>query len=97
LSVGRRPAALAIAGLLLLGIGAAWWLTSDRSRPAGQTPVAPAQSATALPAAVAHPSAPRLSLVVLPFKNIGDDPRDTYRADGITDDLTTDLSHIPES
>jgi adenylate cyclase len=97
LSVGRRPAALAIAGLLLLGIGAAWWLTGDRSRPVDQTPAAATQSAAAFPAAVAHPPAPRLSLVVLPFKNIGDDPRDTYLADGITDDLTTDLSHIPES
>ena len=98
LSVARRPAELAIAGLvLLLGIGAAWWLTGDRSRPVGQTPVAPAQSASAFPAAVAHPSAPRLSVVVLPFKNIGDDPRDTYLADGITDDLTTDLSHIAEA
>jgi TolB-like protein len=62
-----------------------------------QTPAAATQSAAAFPAAVAHPPAPRLSLVVLPFKNIGDDPRDTYLADGITDDLTTDLSHIPES
>jgi adenylate cyclase len=98
LGVARRPAELATAGLaLLLGIGATWWLTGDRSRPVGQTPVAPAQSATAFPATVAHPSAPRLSLVVLPFKNIGDDPRDTYLADGITDDLTTDLSHIPEA
>ena len=93
--MAHRPAELAIAGLvLLLGIGMAWWLTGDRSRPVGQMPVAPAQIATALAAAVAHPSAPRLSLVVLPFKNIGDDPRDTYLADGITDDLTTDLSHI---
>jgi TolB-like protein/DNA-binding winged helix-turn-helix (wHTH) protein len=97
LSVARRPAALAIAGLLLLGIGAAWWLTGDRSRPVDQTPVAPAQSASAFPAAAAHPSAPRLSLVVLPFKHIGDDPRDTYLADGITDDLTTDLSHIAQA
>jgi adenylate cyclase len=97
LGVTRRPAALATAGMVLLGIGAAWWLTGDRSRPVAQTSVAPVQSATALPAAVAHPPAPRLSLVVLPFRNIGDDPRDTYLADGITDDLTTDLSHIAEA
>jgi adenylate cyclase len=96
--VARRPAELATAGLvLLLSIGVTWWLTGDRSRPVGQTPVAPAQSATAFPVTVAHPSAPRLSLVVLPFKNIGDDPRETYLVDGITDDLTTDLSHIPEA
>ncbi len=40
-------------------------------------------------------SAPRLSIVVLPFQNLGGDAKDDYRADGITDDLTTDLSHIP--
>jgi TolB-like protein/DNA-binding winged helix-turn-helix (wHTH) protein len=38
---------------------------------------------------------PRLSLVVLPFENLGDDSQDDYLADGITDDLTSDLSQIP--
>jgi TolB-like protein/DNA-binding winged helix-turn-helix (wHTH) protein len=37
---------------------------------------------------------PRLSLVVLPFENLSGDPKDDYLADGITDDLTGDLSHI---
>ena len=41
--------------------------------------------------------APRLSLVVLPFANLSNDPEQDYFADGITDDLTTDLSHLPES
>jgi adenylate cyclase len=97
--VTLRPTELALAGLvlLLLGIGAAWWLTGDRSRPVGQTPAAPAQSATAFPAAVGHAPAPRLSLVVLPFENLSGDPIDDYLADGITDDLTTDLSYIPEA
>jgi TolB-like protein len=36
----------------------------------------------------------RLSLVVLPFVNLGGDPKDDYLANGITDDLTTALSHI---
>jgi adenylate cyclase len=40
-----------------------------------------------------HP-APRLSIVVLPFANIGSDPEQQYFADGITEDLTTDLSRI---
>lgn len=39
-------------------------------------------------------TAPRLSIVVLPFKNLSDDPRGGYLADGITDDLTTELTHI---
>ena len=38
--------------------------------------------------------APRLSLVVLPFQNLGGDAKDDYLADAITDDLTTDLSQI---
>jgi adenylate cyclase len=44
---------------------------------------------------ISQPSdAPRLSIVVLPFTNLGDDREQEYFADGITDDLTTDLSRI---
>ena len=42
-------------------------------------------------------NAPRLSIVVLPFENLSDDKEQDYFADGITDDLTTDLSHLPDS
>jgi TolB-like protein/class 3 adenylate cyclase/Tfp pilus assembly protein PilF len=37
---------------------------------------------------------PRLSIVVLPFANLGGDPVQEYFADGVTDSLTTDLSRI---
>ena len=37
---------------------------------------------------------PRLSIVVLPFANLSDDREQQYFADGITDDLTTDLSRL---
>jgi TolB-like protein/class 3 adenylate cyclase/Flp pilus assembly protein TadD len=40
------------------------------------------------------PSAPRLSIVVLLFANIGGDPEQEYFADGVTESLTTDLSRI---
>jgi adenylate cyclase len=40
---------------------------------------------------------PRLSIVVLPFANLSNDPEQEYFADGITDDLTTDLSRISGS
>jgi TolB-like protein/Flp pilus assembly protein TadD len=43
------------------------------------------------------PIAPRLSIVVLPFASMSDDPKQEYFADGITDDLTTDLSRISGS
>jgi TolB-like protein len=39
-------------------------------------------------------SAPRLSIVVLPFVNIGGDPEQDYFVDGVTESLTTDLSRI---
>jgi class 3 adenylate cyclase len=39
-------------------------------------------------------STPRLSIVVLPFANIGGDPEQEYFADGVTESLTTDLSRI---
>ncbi|MFT4121167.1 adenylate/guanylate cyclase domain-containing protein [Bradyrhizobium sp.] len=38
--------------------------------------------------------APHLSIVVLPFANIGGDPDQDYFADGVTENLTTDLSRI---
>ena len=40
---------------------------------------------------------PRPSIVVLPFKNLSNDTEQQYFADGITEDLTTDLSRIAHS
>lgn len=37
---------------------------------------------------------PSSGIAVLPFGNIGNDPRQAYLADGITEDLLTDLSRI---
>jgi adenylate cyclase len=46
--------------------------------------------------AAARPDvAPRLSLVVLPFANLNNDPEQDYFADGLTTDLTTDLAQMP--
>jgi adenylate cyclase len=42
----------------------------------------------------AKPAPPRLSIVVLPFANIGGDPEQEHFADGVTENLTTDLSRI---
>jgi TolB-like protein/DNA-binding winged helix-turn-helix (wHTH) protein len=51
------------------------------------------------PAAPPAPPAPppRLSIAVLPFRDLSDDRCCDYLADAISDDLTTDLSHIPGS
>jgi adenylate cyclase len=45
----------------------------------------------------AQPGPAHLSLVVLPFTNLSDDPTQDYFADGVTENLTTDLSRIPNS
>ena len=39
-------------------------------------------------------TAPRLSIVVLPFANLSGDPEQDYFVDGVTESLTTDLSRI---
>jgi TolB-like protein/DNA-binding winged helix-turn-helix (wHTH) protein/tetratricopeptide (TPR) repeat protein len=43
------------------------------------------------------PAPPRMSIVVMPFRNLGGDPAQDYLADAISDDLTTDLAHLPGS
>ena len=40
--------------------------------------------------------APRLSIVVLPFTNLGNDSDSQNLADGLTEDLTTELSLVPD-
>ena len=53
------------------------------------------QPAQVRPAPASEKSAaPRLSMIVLPFANIGGDPEQEHFVDGVTESLTTDLSRI---
>jgi adenylate cyclase len=97
LSVRRRRATIRAAVLvpvvltLIAAAGAGWWLWPGRhSEPQ------PLQ-AESTNAPVQPYSAPRLSLVVLPFANLSNDPEQEYFADGITEDLTTDVARIQGS
>jgi TolB-like protein/class 3 adenylate cyclase/Tfp pilus assembly protein PilF len=56
----------------------------------------PASSAPLATPVSQSAGAPRLSIVVLPFANMSNDPDQGYFADGITEDLTTDLSRIAD-
>ena len=78
----------AAAALLIAAGGGGWWLWSGRH--AGP-------EVTAVSSSTQPFSAPRLSLVVLPFANYSNDPEQEYFVDGITEDLTTDLSRIQGS
>ena len=54
----------------------------------------PAPNVAPAPLISQPPVAPRLSIVVLPFTNLSNDPEQQYFTDGITEDLTTDVSRI---
>jgi TolB-like protein/class 3 adenylate cyclase len=54
----------------------------------------PAQVKPAPTSAREQSTRPRLSIVVLPFANIGDDREQEHFVDGVTESLTTDLSRI---
>jgi adenylate cyclase len=58
---------------------------------------APASAKPAMNPAPEVSTPPRLSIVVLPFKNLSSDPDQDYFADGVTENLTTDLSRIRNS
>ena len=63
---------------------------SIRSR-SGDTATAPTPRRSPAPE---KSGPPRLSIVVLPFANIGGDPEQEHFVDGVTESLTTDLSRI---
>jgi adenylate cyclase len=90
----RAIAAMAAAAAALVIAVIGWWLwPATRSTPAPTvTAVAAAPTAIAQP-----PVAPRLSIVVLPFANLNNDPEQQYFADAVTEDLTTNLSRISGS
>jgi TolB-like protein/Flp pilus assembly protein TadD len=59
-------------------------------------PSLPAASGSSTTSSSPPVAAPRLSIVVLPFANLSGDPEQQYFADGITEDLTTDLSRLAD-
>ena len=80
----RRPVLLASAIVLviaLFGGGAWWWI-----QPLGHEPADPKKTTYALPE--------KPSIAVLPFDNMSNDPKQEYFADGMAEDIITDLSNI---
>ena len=83
----KRPLAMLGATIVALAVIAsvgAYFLSANRTATVGSTTATPAEPA-------------RLSIVVLPFTNLSNDPNQDYFADGITENLTTELSRIHNS
>ena len=76
-------ASLVVGIVALVVIAAAGWYLLISNRPA---------AVTSMPTEAA-----RLSIVVLPFTNLSNDPSQDYFADGVTENLTSDLSRIHNS
>jgi adenylate cyclase len=95
----RRAAPLAMAaaaaGALVMAVIASWLWPATRSPPTPPAAVGTASQSTQTAPSVTEPAvAPRLSIVVLPFADLSNDPEQQYFADGVTEDLTTNLSRI---
>jgi adenylate cyclase len=77
------PLIAGIAALVVIVGGAWYFLAGNRTAPVASN---------------AAPAEPRhLSIVVLPFTNLSGDPAQDYFADGITENLTTDVSRFRDS
>jgi len=90
---GLSAAAVAVAVVCAAALRLVW--------PAAPPPAGTHTGSPGTLASVAEPvlrtDPPRLSIVVLPFANAGQDSEQEYFAEGMTEDLTTDLSRIPGS
>jgi adenylate cyclase len=75
--------AAVVAGLAVMAGGAAFWFNK----------ATPPTVTAATPRPVVADDRP--SLVVLPFDNLSDDKEQGYLADGLTEDLTTELARVP--
>jgi adenylate cyclase len=80
---GLAPLAAALAALLVVIAGGAWWLL-DANRSASVDTKTPADAA-------------RLSIVVLPFANLSGDPGQDYLVDALTDELITSLARTRDT
>ncbi len=78
----KLPVALGLLVLLAVAAGGGWWWQSG----ADVAPGAPGEAVLPLP--------DKPSIAVLPFDNLSGDPEQAYFADGMAEDIITDLSKL---
>ncbi len=79
-----RTTGLALAILMSLGV-LTWWFVLRPGRPAPQFTAAPAAAVI-----------PEKSIAVLPFDNLSADPENAFFADGVQDEILTNLAKIAD-
>ena len=82
-SSSRRWLGAVLVALLVIGATIAWYIQSSRTT---------YREAASVPPATMLPDRP--SLAVLPFDSLGGSSENSYFADGMTDDIITDLSKL---
>lgn len=87
----RRLAVLGLTGLLFaaLAVTAYWFWHPWRT-------LSPPPSASDIPAAVASPAISDKSIAVIPFANLSDDKEDNFFAEGVQDEIITDLARVAD-
>jgi TolB-like protein len=79
-----------IAALLGLGGAVLWRGNGGKPAPAAK----PTAAVAPVVAAAAKASAPAKSIAVLPFENLGGDPKDAYLADGLQEEILNALARV---
>jgi TolB-like protein/Flp pilus assembly protein TadD len=90
----RYAWALGGIGLLVavIGVGAYWWWHSPGAKRTNESDAAPQKEA----ARTALPAIPEKSIAVLPFENLSSDKENAYFADGVQDEILSDLAKIAD-
>jgi adenylate cyclase len=82
----RFPASrLAWVAALVLVLGAGWWWSTQSRR------ILPSPARASAPQTV-----DQKSIAVLPFENLSDEKQNEYFADGVQDEILTDLAKLPD-